>query len=95
MSSDKGPECFTRAQCWFFQTYGWSAEIRQWSDIQRWYNKSVPLMAAKGGWVRPSVELPKECNLLWSWSNAYDGLRIYVASPKELAFFQLAFPVDQ
>ena len=89
MSQNEGPLEFARAQHWFLQTYGWSAEIRQWSDIHTWYTKSVPLIAVKGGWTRPNV-MPKECNPNWSWTNGYNDLRIYVASDKELAFFELA-----
>jgi hypothetical protein len=97
MSNNKGPECFSCAQRWFFQTYGWSAEIRQWNDIHRWYNKSVPFMTGRPiAWATPTPDnLPDECNPSWSWTNAYNNLRIYVATPRELAFFQLAFPVDQ
>lgn len=97
MSNGLGPLQFTRAQKWFADTYGWSAEIRIWKDIQKWYSKSVPMMAVKGGWARPAGfpapdDLPPECNQLWSWSNSYDDLRIYVHSDKELAYFQLAHP---
>ena len=53
-------------------------------------------MAVKGGWVKPTADhLPAECNPLWSWSNGYEELRIYIKGDKELAFFQLSHPVDQ
>jgi hypothetical protein len=41
--------------------------------------------------ARPSAH----CNPHWSWSNSYQDLRIYVATEKELTFFQLAHPIDQ
>jgi hypothetical protein len=34
MSVWNGPLNFTEAQKHFFDTYGWSAEIRQWADIK-------------------------------------------------------------
>lgn len=96
MSNGLGPLEFTRVQKWFLDTYGWSAEIRLWTDIRSWYSKSVPMMAVKGGWVKPTADhLPAECNPFWSWSNGYEELRIYIKGDKELAFFQLAHPVDQ
>jgi hypothetical protein len=95
MSGNNGPLEFTRSHKWFVDTYGWSAEIRQWSEIRNWYTKSVPMMSVKGGWARPvSPNTPPECNPIWSWSNGYEDLRIYVASDKELAFFRLAHQVD-
>ena len=96
MSHGHGPLQFTQVQKWFVDTYGWSAEIVQWTDIRSWYSKSVPMMAVKGGWVKPNTEdLPVECNPIWSWSNSYEDLRIYVKSDAELAFFQLAHQVDR
>lgn len=77
-------------------TYGWSAEIRQWNEIKTWHTRAVPLMSVKGGWVRPmDGEENDICNPLWSWSNGYNDLRIYVASDAELAFFQLKHSQDQ
>lgn len=94
MSNGLGPLAFTQAHKWMIDTYGWSAEIRQWDEIQQWYNKSVPLMAVHGGWARSSKILPEECNSLWSWTNGTDNLRVYLKGDAELAFFQLAHPVD-
>lgn len=91
MSSGQGPLRFNQAQKWFTDTYGWSAEVRQYDEIVKWNTKSVPLMRAKGGWISPMPEdLPDVCNPHWSWTNVYGDLRIYVATDKELSFFQLA-----
>jgi hypothetical protein len=93
MSFNQGPADFTQALKWFFATYGWSAEIRNWMDILQWHSTSVPLMMVRGGFARPMPKhMPEECNELWSWSNGYDDLRIYVKSDAELSFFQLAHP---
>jgi len=96
MSFNKGPLHFTRAQQWCFQTWGWSAEVRQWNDIYRWSSNSVPMMRVPGGFVRQVPNnLPEECNPYWSWTNgASTGseLRLYFKSDAELAFFQLAHP---
>lgn len=96
MSNGLGPLMFTQAHKWMIDTHEWSAEIRQWDEIHQWYNKSVPLMAVHGVWVRPTTKnLPPECNPLWSWTNGTDDLRIYLKGDEELMFFQLAHPVDQ
>lgn len=95
MSSHHGPLEFTRAQKWFFDTYGWSAEIRIWSDIHKWTTQTNTVQRT----IRPYIpatgilpQLPPECNPHWSWTNGYDDLRIYVAGEKELSFFLLAHP---
>ena len=91
MSDGHGPLSFTRAHKWFVDTHGWSAEIRQWADIRSWYMNGIPMMAVKGGRIRPDLEnLPPECNMNWSWTNRMDELRIYIKGDAELAFFQLA-----
>jgi hypothetical protein len=96
MSDGHGPLSFTRTHKWFVDTHGWSAEIRQWADIRSWYMNGIPMMAVKGGRIRPDLEnLPPECNMNWSWTNRMDELRIYVKGDAELAFFQLAHQVDQ
>ena len=88
MGINRGPLCFTQAQRWFFETYGWSAEIRQYDDIVRWFKTN-------NRWINPTpMDLPPECNPHWSWTNGYDDLRIYVATDAELTFFQLKFSQD-
>jgi hypothetical protein len=87
---------FTQAQQWFSDTYGWSAEIRQWADIHRW--TAMRLQSLHQPWQtedRVLENLPAVCNRHWSWTNRATDLRIYVASDRELAFFQLAHSVDQ
>ena len=92
MINDQGPMQFNRALQWFFDTYGWSAEIRQWSEIHRYQTKTVPLMSVKGGWVQPPLENFSEmCNPLWSWTDSSYDLRIYLASDAELMLFKLKF----
>jgi hypothetical protein len=76
-------QTFAQAQKWFFETYGWSAEIRQYSEIVKWIKTS-------NQFVNPTpVAVPEECNPYWSWTNGYNNLRIYVKSGAELNFFQL------
>lgn len=89
MSMSCGPLHFTQVQRWFTDTYGWSAEVRQYSDIVTWISNS-------NRWLKGSpIDMPEECNKYWSWTNGYDDLRIYVATDAELNFFQLKFPCDQ
>ena len=103
MSNNQGPLNFAHVQKWFTETYGWSAEIRQYSDILEWtrVNNSVSIaMRQKFGThplfkQRPSQlkDMPSICNPIWSWTNGYNDLRIYVQSDQELVFFQLASPL--
>lgn len=90
MSNQQGPLYFNIAQQWFTRTYGWSAEVRQWEDITRYISNPFYYV----GSARPP-DMPDCVNPQWSWTNGYDDLRIYVASGKELAFFQLSHPVDR
>lgn len=96
MSYNRGPEQFTQAQEWFFRTYGWSAEIRNYAEMYNWAVKTVPTIrsANKGHIIPVPKERPVACNPSWSWTNGYDDLRIYVATAQELTMFQLAFPKD-
>ena len=88
MSSHQGPLNFTRVQKWFVDTYGWSVEIRQYSDIVNW-------ISTGNRWLKGrAVEIPEECNEHWSWTNGYDDLRIYVKSDQELNFFLLRWPCE-
>lgn len=87
MNTWNGPLHFAEAQKHFFDTYGWSAEIRQWADIRE-YTSMIHKYSNPG--IEPSQ--PDAVNTNWSWTNGYDDLRIYVKSQKELTFFQLTFP---
>lgn len=96
MNYGQGPLHFARVQKWFFDTYGWSAEIRQWADIHRW--TAMGLQTTAKPWTTQEEifdHLPDVCNRHWSWTNGTDDLRIYLATDQELAFFQLAHPLDQ
>ena len=102
MASDRGPEYFNEALQWFTRTYSWSAEIKQYKDIKRYntaFNNVAQQMKQKFGnhplGVPNQQTIPSYCNELWSWSNLYDDLRIYVATDRELTFFQLTFPIDR
>lgn len=102
MSNNQGPLDFTLTHKWFTETYGWSAEIRQYADIMNWSNINSTvrgLMSRKFAghplFKNPGLtQVPEVCNPKWSWTNGYDDLRIYVATDKELAFFQLAHPIS-
>ncbi len=90
MSNWNGPMHFAETQKYFFDTYGWSAEIRQWADIREYYQNVW-------NYVKPNPPgvMPECVNSYWSWTNGYDDLRIYVKSSQELTLFQLKYPVDQ
>jgi hypothetical protein len=90
MSNSQGPMQFAEAQKYFFDTYGWSAEIRQWADIRE-YHQNV------WNYIKPTPPgiMPDCVNPYWSWTNGYEDLRIYVKSQQELTLFRLKYPVDQ
>ena len=99
MTNSQGPLNFTRTQKWFTETYGWSAEVRQYADIYNYHTTALKYSGIKAGGIftGQSLEIPPECNPHWSWTNGFNtrDLRIYVGSSAELAFFQLKFPLDQ
>lgn len=90
MRNGLGPMHFAEAQKWFFDSYGWSAEIRQWADIREYYHNVFHYIKPT-----PIGDIPECVNPFWSWTNGYEDLRIYVKSQQELTLFQLKYPVDQ
>lgn len=90
MTQRSGPLHFNDTMAWCIQTWGWSAEVNQTAKILSW-----TLMVTKfpQGIL---LDTPECCNPSWSWSNRLGhDLRIYLRGDAELAFFQLAHPVDQ
>ena len=97
MTQRHGPLCFNKALQWFTETYGWSAEVRQYDAIMRWVATNT--MIQQPGFPTKLAtgvldEKPQFCNRYWSWSNGYKDLRIYVHSDRELAFFKLKWISD-
>ena len=92
MAVDHGPLKFNDVMKWFSDTYGWSAEIRQYNNMLSWTTASRNVMNQFPKATGILSELPDCCNSHWSWTNGYDDLRIYVASDRELNFFQLRWP---
>jgi hypothetical protein len=66
---------FDRARRWFNQTYGWAQE----AEIQIVINQQCKILND-----------PPEANPHWAYQTEYRDYRIYVASDKEVAWFQLA-----
>jgi hypothetical protein len=97
MTQKQGPVHFNRCMTWFINTYGWSAEIRQYHGVTKWIRNSQ-LVSNQFATQRLAQgilsDTPEFCNPNWSWSNGMGtGLRIYLASDKELGFFTLAHPI--
>ena len=99
MTSGQGPLQFNHALKWFMDTYGWSAEVRDYMKIMQWTQGPTQTFWNHVNLARTAAsvltERSEHCNPYWSWTNGHDDLRIYVASSKELAFFRLSHPVDQ
>ena len=70
---------FDRARRWFNSTYGWSTDVETQNEIAEQLNDQVP-----------SSHQSDDLNLQWAYSTEYRNYRIYVASDKELMFFELA-----
>jgi hypothetical protein len=68
---------FDRARRWFNRTYGWSQDVRTQNEIAGRINRRMP------------ESQQEDLNLLWAYSTEYRNYRIYVASDKELMFFEL------
>ncbi len=94
MTSWRGPEHFTQVQKYFFDSYGWSAEIRLWDNMLEYVTAIHRFVATNAG-LPINLEMPEGVNPYWSWTNGYDDLRIYVKSQQELTLFTLKYPVDQ
>lgn len=96
MANRSGPLHFNDAMMWCIRTYGWSAEVNQTAKIMAWTASSMPwsqITSLASGMLN---EVPDFCNPHWSWSNHVGSdWRIYLRGDQELAFFQLAHPVDQ
>ena len=95
MTRGHGPLHFNSVLEWFRDTYGWSAEIRQYNNMMSWTTASRNVMNQFPKATGILSELPDCCNSHWSWTNGYDDLRIYVASDRELNFFQLRWHCEQ
>jgi hypothetical protein len=76
---------FNDVKQWFENSYGTSAEIRDWDAMRKYHLRFG---------VHIETPIPKHVNFSWSWTNGYDDLRIYVKGDKELSFFKLANSVD-
>lgn len=93
MAVSQGPLQFNDALKWFMETYGWSAEIRDYTKMEKWVHHTSTWMKS---YNTPAAGImdkaPDHCNPHWSWTNGYEDLRIYVKSDAELNFFQLKWP---
>lgn len=85
----QGPLHFIKAQKWFTDTYGFTAEIRIWMEIKQHYNMRNQFNLGTGPGILTN-SLPDSVNKHWSYSNYARELRIYVAGDKELGLYKLA-----
>lgn len=97
-----GPVQFNQAVKWVTETYGWSAEVKQYATIHKWsaLHRQLGTLSRQFSQTAHSdlhlgIDIAEICNPEWSWSNGYNDLRIYLASEQQLAFFCLKFPIDQ
>ena len=69
---------FDRSRRWFNRTYGYSTDVKTQNEIAEQLNDRVP-----------ESHQSDDLNLQWAYSTEYRNYRIYVASDKELMFFEL------
>ena len=79
--SQWGPLKFHNALKWMMETYGYTAEIREWQHITHLHQQ-------RSTYNLTDSKVPDVVNQTWSWTNEYN-LRIYIKSDKELSFFKL------
>lgn len=95
MANGHGPLHFNNTLKWFMETYGWSAEIREYAKMHAWSQQSTGWLGILQQAAGILEELPDHCNPYWSWTSGSDDLRIYVQSEKELNLFQLRWSNTQ
>jgi hypothetical protein len=77
-----GPVEFHTVMQWMIETYGYSAEVRDFMWIRS-------MLAKRQQFNVPNSNVPKFINPLWSWTNGSENLRMYLKGEKELSFFKL------
>ena len=70
---------FDRSRRWMNQTWGWSQDVKTRDELVVRRMDPVNL-----------VVQDEDINLHWAYSVQYNDYRIYLASDKELSWFQLA-----
>ena len=83
-----GPLEFHTALMWMIETYGYSAEIRDFMYIRG-------MMLKRQQFNVPDSDTPQFVNHVWSWTNGSDNLRIYLKTEKEVSFFKLKWSKDE
>lgn len=83
-----GPIEFHTAMGWMIETYGYSAEVRDFMYIRG-------MLLKRQQFNVPNSDAPYFVNQLWSWTNGSESLRIYMKSEKEVSFFKLKWAKDE
>ena len=77
-----GPVEFHTVMAWMIETYGYSAEVRDFMYIR-------DMLLRRQQFNVPKSDTPDFVNPQWSWTNGSNNLRLYFATDKELSFFKL------
>lgn len=80
-----GPADFHQVMEWMIDTYGYSAEVRDFMHIRNMLQKRLQFNV-------PDSNNPKCVNQLWTWTNGSENLRIYLKGDKEATYFALKWP---
>ena len=83
-----GPMDFHTCLGWMIETYGYSAEVRDFMYIRGMLKKRQQFNV-------PDSDTPAFVNQTWSWTNGSDNLRLYMKSEKEVSFFKLKWAKDE
>ena len=73
---------------WMIVTYGYSAEVRDYMQIQS-------MMKKRQQFNVPDSDNPEFINGNWTWTNGAENLRLYIRDEKILTMFKLKWDKDE
>lgn len=83
-----GPYDYHKAMMWMIVTYGYSAEVRDYMQIQS-------MMKKRQQFNVPDSDNPEFINGNWTWTNGAENLRLYIRDEKVLTMFKLKWDKDE
>ena len=83
-----GPIEFHTAMSWMIETYGYSAEVRDFMYIRS-------MLLKRQQFNVPNSNAPDFVNQQWSWTNGSENLRLYLKNEQILTLFKLKWMEDK
>jgi|TARA_R110000772_G_scaffold256695_1_gene373323 hypothetical protein len=82
-----GPVEFHTVMAWMVETYGYSAEVRDFMYIRS-------MLLKRQQFNVPNSDAPDFVNQQWSWTNGSENLRVYLKNEPMLTLFKLKWMED-